>query len=71
MNTRSGAVRSPPTGDDEDVTTTSLANPRRTRLAGAKDRSCQVAGPDCRGTATGVLHTPDGDRAACTACAQH
>ncbi len=65
-------MRSAPAGENVFVTTTSLANPRRTRLAGARqDKACQVSGPQCRGTATDVLHTPDGDRASCTTCAGH
>ena len=52
------------------MTPTSLANPRRTRLA-RRPSTCQVAGPECRGTATDVLHTPEGDRATCSACARH
>ncbi len=52
------------------MTTTPVANPRRTRLVGMRhDNACQVAGPQCRGTATDVLHTPDGDRPSCATCA--
>ena len=54
------------------MTTTSLANPRRTRLAGARqDKTCQVAGPQCRGTATDVLRTAEGERPSCSTCAGH
>ena len=52
------------------MTSTRLANPRRTTLAALRSGTrCELAGPACRGTATRLLVTPDGERHACSACA--
>lgn len=51
------------------MTTTSLANPRRTTLAGLRAGTrCELSGPHCRGTATRLVATPDGAQHACAAC---
>ena len=53
------------------MTSTRLANPRRTTLAALRAGSrCEVAAPGCRGTATRVLSTEDGARPACGVCAR-
>ncbi len=48
---------------------TTLANPRRTTLAALRGTRCQVSGPGCRGTATRLETTADGQRQTCSACA--
>lgn len=47
-----------------------LANPRRTTLAALPAGSrCEMTGPACRGTATRLVLTSEGERHTCSACA--
>ena len=52
------------------MTSNRVANPRRTTLAALRAGSrCELDGPACRGTATRLVATADGERHACSACA--
>lgn len=52
------------------MTPTRLANPRRTTLAALQAVTrCELDGPACRGTATRLVTTPEGERHACPTCA--
>ena len=52
------------------MTSIRLANPRRTTLAALRAGTrCELDGPACRGTATRLVSTTEGERHACSACA--
>lgn len=52
------------------MTSMRVANPRRTTLAALRAGTrCELDGPACRGTATRLVTTPEGERHACSSCA--